>query len=52
MVKETKAPPVVSASRKRSYRSLVEPLPGHSQGEGLGQAIKGDQEKKGGWVVW
>ena len=33
MVKETKAPPPVSASQKRSYRSLAEPLPGHVQRE-------------------
>ena len=33
MVKEMKFPPAASASQKRSYRSLVEPLPGHAQRE-------------------
>ena len=28
------------------------PCTERSQGEGPGQAIKGDQEKKGGWLVW
>ena len=28
------------------------PCAERSQGEGLGQAIKCNQEKKGGWLMW
>ena len=58
MVKETKVPPAVSGSQKRSYRSSAEPLPGHVQREAsekararLLRAIK-RKTRVGGVVNW